>query len=154
MTTTTQKQQPTMADQPLSLFESDFDVSSSIKSQSLGLDVHAGEFYLCQIPGFIYKTPGSHFSLTVCQILSTNPSKFSLTVNVFESSSFFYFLHKIVLLKSETSCHLEEVYQSSKIETLHVDSIRIPCFVFPQNILEDPAQTPVHVKLVLALKNS
>ena len=72
-----------MVDPPLPLFEPDFDVSSSVKSHSLGVDVHAGEFYLCEIPGFIDEAPGSHSSLTVCQILSTNPSEFSMRVKYF-----------------------------------------------------------------------
>jgi hypothetical protein len=57
-------------------------------------------------------------------------------------SSCYYFEHKIDTIKNETAHHVEEVYQSPQIATIHVDSLAIPAFVLSQEILLDPSQTP------------
>jgi hypothetical protein len=122
--------------------EPNFLHSSAIKSELLGVDINVGEYFLCELAVHNGKAFSCHSSLSVCQILSTQPREYSLTVNIFEHSSRYYFQHKINTIKNETARHVEEVYQSPQIATIHVDNHVISAFVLSQEILLDPSQTP------------
>jgi hypothetical protein len=92
------------------------------------------------------ESPRSHSSLTVCRIWSTNPSKFSLTVKSFGTQlSFLLPTQDCMAQEWDLSpTNLRRFISLPKLKPfINVDSIVIPCFVFPHNILEDPSQTPV-----------